>query len=88
MNRLNSNIEIIDEMLQVGKNNAGITEHIYSSNMSHYKLLRFLGFLLAHGLIDRLAIDNLRFSYRVTEKGLTVVKNIENIIEALEFKGK
>lgn len=85
MKHRRSNIEIIADMLKVGENGAGKTEIMYSANMSYYQLQKYLGFLLAHGFIDRLVAKNSHFNYRVTEKGSKLLKSIENVLEVLEF---
>jgi len=86
MNRRRSNIEIIAEMLRVGTNGAGKTEIMYSANMSYYQLQKYLRFLLERGFIDRLVAENSHFNYRLTEKGASLLKSIDNVLEALEFK--
>lgn len=88
MNSRRSNIEIIAELLKVSEKGVGKTELLYSANISYYQLKKYLGFLLAHGLIDRLTIDNSHFSYRVNEKGSTLLESIDNILEALGFESK
>ena len=88
MNRRRSNIEIIAEMLQVGEKGAGKTEIRYNSNLSYCQLQKYLSFLLVHGFVDCLTMENSHFNYRVTEKGSDLLWKINNILEALEFEGK
>jgi len=85
MNRRRSNIEIIGDMLRVGENGAGKTEIMYSANMSYAQLQKYLGFLLSHGFISKVQVGNPAVSYRVTEKGRELLKNIEGIMEVLDF---
>jgi predicted transcriptional regulator len=86
VSRRRSNIEIIADMLRVGENGAGKTEIMYSANMSYAQLQKYLGFLLNHGFIDKIEIGNPVVTYQVTEKGLGLLRNIDGIIEILDFE--
>ena len=86
MHRRRSNIEIIGDMLRVGANGAGKTEIMYSANMSYSQLQKYLGLLISHGFIDRLEVGNPVVTYRVTERGSTLLKSIDTILDVLEFK--
>ena len=86
MNQRRSNIEIIADMLRVGENGAGKTEIMYSANMSYAQLQKYLGFLLSHGLIHKVEVGNPVVTYHVTEKGGELLRNINTIVEILEFR--
>lgn len=88
MNRRRSNIEIIADMLRVGENGngAGKTEIMYSANMSYAQIQKYLGFLLTHGFITKVHVGNPSVNYQVTEKGGELLKNINGIMEVLEFQ--
>ena len=86
VSRRRSNIEIIADMLRVGENGAGKTEIMYSANMSYTQIQKYLGFLLSHGFIDKIEIGNPIVTYQVTEKGLGLLRNIDGIIEVLDFE--
>ena len=86
MNRRRSNIEIIADMLKVGENGAGKTEIMYSANMSYAQIQKYLGFLLSHGFINRVEVGNPVVTYQVTDKGGELLKNIDSIMEILEFR--
>ncbi len=86
MNRRRSNIEIIADMLRVGENGAGKTEIMYSANMSYAQIQKYLGFLLSHGLIHKVEVGNPVVTYHVTEKGGELLRNINTIVEILEFR--
>jgi predicted transcriptional regulator len=86
MNRRRSNIEIIADMLRVGENGAGKTEIMYSANMSYAQVQKYLGFLLGHGFINKVKVGNPSVTYQVTDKGGELLKNINYIIEVLEFR--
>jgi predicted transcriptional regulator len=86
MNRRRSNIEIIADMLRVGENGAGKTEIMYSANMSYAQIQKYLGFLLSHGFINKMKVGNPVVTYQVTDKGGELLKNIDSIVEVLEFR--
>ena len=86
MNRRRSNIEIIADMLRIGENGAGKTEIMYSANMSYAQIQKYLGFLLSHGFINKVKLGNPSVSYQVTEKGGELLRNIDGIVEVLEFR--
>ena len=77
-----SNIQIIADMLRLGE--AGKTEIMYSANMSYFQLQKYLKFLLELKLIDEVHLGNPSVSYRVTEKGSRLLRNIDSIQEILE----
>ncbi|MBI4285607.1 MAG: hypothetical protein HY670_06880 [Chloroflexi bacterium] len=82
--RRRSSIEVIADMLRLGE--AGKTEIMYSANMSYFQLQKYLSFLLQLGLIDKVALGNPSVTYRVTKKGLELLRHIDNILEILELK--
>ena len=86
MNNRRSNIEVIADMLRLGE--AGKTEMMYSANMSYQQLQKYLKFLLELGLVDKVAVGNPVVTYRVTKKGLSLLKSIDYILEMLEFAEK
>jgi len=86
MERRRSSIEVIADMLRLGE--AGKTEIMYSANMSYFQLQKYLKFLLELKLIDRVTVGNPVVTYRVTRKGLKLLRHIDNILEILEFKEK
>jgi len=86
MNNRRSNIEVIADMLRLGE--AGKTEIMYSANMSYAQLQKYLNFLLRLGLIDKVTVGNPIVTYRVTQKGLRLLRSIDSILETLELKEK
>jgi len=86
VNRRRSNIEIIADMLKVGENGAGKTEIMYSANMSYAQIQKYLGFLLSHGFVNKVEVGNPMVTYKVTEKGGDLLRNIDSIMEILEFR--
>jgi DNA-binding HxlR family transcriptional regulator len=57
---------------------------MYSANMSYFQLQKYLKYLLKLGLIDKVEIDSPGVTYRVTEKGLDLLKSIEGVLEVLQ----
>jgi predicted transcriptional regulator len=86
MNNRRSNIEVIADMLRLGE--AGKTEIMYSANMSYSQLQKYLKFLLELELIDKVTIGNPVVTYRVTKKGLRLLRSIDSILEVLELKDR
>ena len=84
IDRRRSSIEVIADMLRLGE--AGKTEIMYSANMSYYQLQKYLKFLLQLQLIDKVTVGNPMVTYRVTKKGLRLLKSIDGILEILESK--
>ncbi len=82
--RRRSSIEIIDDMLRLGE--AGKTEMMYSVNMSYFQLTKYLNFLLERGLVDKIAVGNPSVTYRVTNKGLKLLRSIDGILEMMDAK--
>ena len=72
-------------MLKVGENGAGKTEIMYSANMSYAQIQKYLGFLLSHGFINKVKMGNPSVSYQVTDKGGELLRNINAIVEILDF---
>ena len=79
-----SSIQVIADILRLGE--AGKTEIMYSANMSFFQLQKYLGFLLELKLIDKVAIGNPIVTYRVTRKGLRLLKNIDVVLAMLELR--
>ncbi len=84
MNNRRSSIEVIADMLRLGQ--AGTTEIMYSANMSYFQLQKYLKLLLQLELIEKVYIGNPMVSYRVTKKGLRLLRSIDNILETLELR--
>ena len=84
LERRRSSIEVIADMLRLGE--AGKTEIMYSANMSYFQLQKYLKFLLGLGLIDKVTVGNPVVTYRVTRKGLRLLKQIDSILEILELR--
>jgi predicted transcriptional regulator len=79
-----SSIEVIADMLRLGE--AGKTEIMYSANMSYAQLQKYLKFLLELRLIDKVTVGNPVITYKVTRKGLRLLRSIDSILEILEMR--
>ena len=84
IDRRRSSIEVIADMLRLGE--AGKTEIMYSANMSYYQLQKYLKFLLQLQLIDKVTVGNPVVTYRITRKGLRLLRSIDSILEILESR--
>ena len=84
MERRRSSVEVIADILSLGQ--AGKTEIMYSANMSYFQLQKYLNYLMKLELIDKVMVGNPSITYRVTEKGLDLLKSIEGVLEVLQFK--
>ncbi|MFC1865449.1 winged helix-turn-helix domain-containing protein [Chloroflexota bacterium] len=84
LDKRRSSIEIIADMLRLGE--AHKTEMMYSVNMSYFQLQKYLDFMIARGLIDKVRLGNPSVTYRVTAKGLTVLRSIDSVLECLELR--
>ena len=79
-----SSIQVIADILRLGE--AGKTEIMYSANMSYKQLQKYLKFLLELRLIDKVTVGNPIVTYRVTRKGLKLLRSIDSILEILEIR--
>ena len=79
-----SSIQVIADILRLGE--AGKTEIMYSANMSYFQLQKYLGFMLELKLINKVMVGNPVVTYRVTEKGIRLLRNIDGILEMLDMK--
>jgi predicted transcriptional regulator len=79
-----SSIEVIADILRLGE--AGKTEIMYSVNMSFKQLQKYLKFMLELKLIDRVMVGNPVVTYRITDKGLRLLRSIDDILETLEIR--
>lgn len=86
IDRRRSSIEVIADMLRLGE--AGKTEIMYSANMSYFQLQKYLSFMLQLGLIDKVTVGNPVVTYRITKKGLRLLKSIDSILDMLELRSE
>jgi predicted transcriptional regulator len=86
LERRRSSIQVMADMLRLGE--AGKTEIMYSANMSYHQLQKYLTFMLQLGLITKVTVGNPVVTYRVTRKGLRLLRSIDGILEILELTGE
>ena len=79
-------IEIIADILRLGE--ASKAEIMYAAKMSYYQSKKYLDHLLKLNLVDRATTGNQLVTYRVTKKGLNLLKDIDVIQEMLEQKNR
>lgn len=84
MNKRRSNVEIVADMLRVAA--GGKTEIMYSANLSHSQLNKYLRFLQDRGFLERRNGSGGRGLFRPTPRGQALLKSIEEVRELLEFK--
>ena len=77
MNSRRSNIEIIGDILRLGK--TGKTGILYSCDLSYYQLQKYLSFLMAHGFLELYERDNPRKRYRPTHSGEQLLNHIDTV---------
>ena len=73
-------------MLRLGE--AGKTEIMYSVNMSYFQLQKYLDFMLERGLVDKVKLGNPSVTYRVTKKGIGVLRSIDSLLDCLGLRGE
>ena len=74
------------DMLRVGENGAGKTEIMYTANMSYTQIQKYLGVLISNGFIDKVEIGNPVVKYIVTERGRSLLRSIDTVLEVLELE--
>lgn len=82
INHRRSTLEIISDILRLEE--ASKTRIMYSSNMSHSQLERYLGFLVERGFLRRDVKPNPGVTYHVTDKGRYLLRSIDSVRELLE----
>jgi predicted transcriptional regulator len=76
-----SNIEVLADILRLGE--AGKTELLYSANLSHRQLEKYLKFLLGEKLLEKIVAQKSVVKYRVTKRGEQLLSGIESVLESL-----
>ena len=81
LSRRRSNVEVVADILRLGE--AGKTEVLYSANLSHRQLEKYLAFLVREGFLEKFIVPNPGVKYRVTPRGEQLLKNIDAVISSL-----
>ncbi|MFC1919705.1 winged helix-turn-helix domain-containing protein [Chloroflexota bacterium] len=88
--RKRSHVEIIGEILSLGV--TGKTRMMYSVNMSHAQMEKYLDYLLSEGFIELVNDDSFsyrnrkkRILYRPTKEGGNLLESIKSIGDVIEL---
>jgi predicted transcriptional regulator len=79
-----SNIEIIADILRNVEYGAGKTELMYSTNLSHIQIKRYLEFLIDEGFIYKMQVSESAVVYQCSEKGSKTLNTIDTLMRILE----
>lgn len=60
---------------------------MYSANMSYRQLQKYLYFLIQREFIEKVKLSNPVVQYKVTKKGLVLLKSIDDLLEILAWRG-
>ena len=71
-------------MLGVGEKGAGKTEIMYTANMSYTQIQKYLEYLVNHGFINKVKMDNTMVAYQVTDTGFKLLRVIDTLMKMLE----
>ena len=83
VNRRRSDIEIMGDMLRMGKNGAGKTRIMYHADMSYSQTQKYLWFLTNQGFLIRVVADKSLAKYYATDKGNELLASIDHLAEIL-----
>lgn len=75
LSKYRDRIEIIADILNIAKDGARKTQIMYKGNLSYKLLMRYLELVVGSGLVFFGENSNV---YRLTEKGLTFLRNFED----------
>lgn len=76
-----SSIEIIADILRLGE--ASRAEIMYAAKMSYLQAQRYLNHLLKLELVDRTTLGNRSVTYKVTRKGIRLLRKVDAVQEML-----
>ena len=83
VNRRRSDIEIMADMLRMGKNGASKTRIMYHADMSYSQLQKYLWFLTNQGFLIRVVAGKSQAMYFVTDRGNELLESIDRLAEVL-----
>ncbi len=81
-----TSIEIIADMLRLGESEVGKTRMMYSVNMSHSQLERYIDFLVSGEFLEPRR-NGRNVKYITTRKGRSLLDNIDRMAEVLGTNG-
>ena len=83
LNQRRSSIEIMADMLRLGKSGAGKTRIMYHADMSYSQTQKYLWFLTNQGFLIRVVAGKSRAVYYVTDRGNELLESIDHLSEVL-----
>jgi len=83
LNQRRSDIEIMADMLRLGKSGAGKTRIMYHADMSYSQIKKYLWFLTHQGFLIRVVAGNSRSIYYMTDRGNELLESIDHLSEIL-----
>jgi predicted transcriptional regulator len=86
-NSRRTSIEIIAEILKLGKAGVGKTHVMYNVNMSHTQLERYISFLVERGFLQPAQSPNL-VKYHTTAKGKELLNDIDRLTAVLRLESE
>lgn len=81
-----SNLEVVADILRLGQ--AGKTEIMQAVGMNHGQLRRYLSLLVQRRLLSEITRFPGPVTYKVTPRGLKLLKEIETLLETLKGRGR
>ena len=85
-----SNIDIMAEILQLGKSDVGKTRIMYSVNMSHSQMEKYIKLLVRGEFLQPIEINSCSrgsLKYRTTAKGKLLLRDIDRMCLVLGTDG-
>lgn len=83
VNRRRSELDIINEILQISNKGVNKTTILYRCNLSYTQLVKYLNFLLEKNILEEKTSNNNGYSktlYTTTEKGKDFLKDINKTL--------
>lgn len=79
-----SDVKIIADMLRVSEKGTDKTEVEFNADISYPQTQKYIEYLINHGFINKVNLDNTTIAYQVTESGLKLLKAIDKLQEMIE----
>ena len=85
INNRRSELEILADILRLTKEGVKKTQILYQVNLSYSQLKNYLSFLKEKNFLEEIEIEeNQGKIYRINDKGLKLLENIENVFSYLK----
>jgi len=79
--KLEMNVAILNVLAQKGP--LKLTHIMYKSNVNCNILTEYLDFLINQGLVEKRTIEKEHKVFKITQRGITVLKNFRELTQAL-----